>query len=160
MNNILFSELDPDFLIQGLGLHPDERHIFTGKVGRQEIQLLPTMNDVLFDEKNTKIYSVGFAESSQSFRTGDILMTGSDDLLDRAFQVMDEIEQRCVVVTLIPTQDATHLYLLKEELAPSVHEWRNCKASFLCLWVVGPIDSGEQAKLATILRKILLMDTE
>jgi len=155
MNNILISELAPDFLIQGFGLHQDENQSYVGKVGGQEIQLLPSINDLQLNQTDIKILSVGFAEVSHNFRPGDVLMTGSDDLLDRAFQAMDEIEQRGVVVSLTPPQDATHLYLSKEQMDPFVQGWKSQKISFLCLWMVDPIESEGQAKLVTILRKVL-----
>ena len=155
MNNILISELAPDFLIQGFGLHQDENQSYVGKVGGQYIQLLPSIDDLQSDQTDIKILSVGFAEASHNFRPGDVLMTGSDDLLDRAFQAMDEIEQRGVVVSLTPPQDSKQLYLSKEQMDPFVQEWKNQKISFLCLWMVDPIESEGQAKLVTILRKVL-----
>lgn len=158
MNNILISEIAPDFLIQGFGLHQDENQCYIGKVGGQEVQLLPSIADLLPNQTDIKILSVGFAEASQNFRPGDVLMTGSDDLLDRAFQAMDEIEQRGVVVSLTPSQDSTHLYLAKEQMDPFVQEWKSLKISFLCLWMVDPIESEGQAKLVTILRKVLLKE--
>lgn len=153
--NRLISEISSDFLIQGFGLHEDERKIFVGKVGGQEIQLLPDFDDLPLNDKDLKILSVGLAEASHHFRPGDVLMTGSDDLLDRAFQVMDDIEQRCVVVSLTPAQESTHLYLSKEQMEPLVQEWKRRKISFLCLWMVDPIGSEGQAKLVTILRKVI-----
>jgi hypothetical protein len=158
MNNILISELAPDFLIQGFGLHQDENQFYVGKVGGQDIQLLPSTDDLQSDRTDIKIFSVGFAEASRNFRPGDVLMTGSDDLLDRAFQVMDELEQRGVVVSLTPPEDSTHLYLSKEQMDPFVQEWKSRKISFLCLWMMDPIESEGQAKLVTILRKVLLKE--
>ncbi|HUX46961.1 MAG TPA: hypothetical protein VMV58_03025 [Desulfosporosinus sp.] len=155
MNNILISELAPDFLIQGFGLHQDENQSYVGKVGGQEVQLLPSFDDLQSDQMDIKILSVGFAEASHNFRSGDVLMTGSDDLLDRAFQAMDEIEQRGVVVSLTPSQDSPHLFLSKEQMEPFVQEWKSRKVSFLCLWMVDPIESEGHAKLVTILRKVL-----
>jgi hypothetical protein len=157
MNRII-CEISPDFLIQGFGLHQDENQIYIGKVGRQEVQLLHSIDDLQSDNKNIKIFTVGFAEVSHNFRPGDVLMTGSDDLLDHAFQVMDNIEQRCVVVNLVPSHDSTHLYLSKEDMDPFVREWKSRKISFLCLWMVDPIESEGQAKLVTILRKVILKD--
>ncbi|MDQ7096141.1 hypothetical protein REC12_21330 [Desulfosporosinus sp. PR] len=156
--NRLISEISPDFLVQGFGLHEDEKQVFTGKVGGQEIQLSPTLDDLPLEAKDLKIFCVGLAEASHHFRPGDVLMTGSDDLLDRAFQVMDGIEQRCVVVSLTPAQESTHLYLSKEQMEPLVQEWRGRKISFLCLWMVDPIDLEGKAKLVTILRKVILKD--
>jgi len=154
----LISEISPDFLIQGFGLHMDENEIYVGKVGGQEVQLLPSIASLHSDEKDIKIFSVGFAEADHHFRSGDVLMTGSDDLLDRAFRAMDEMEQRGVVVSLTPSQDSKHLYVSKEQMDPFVQEWRSRKLSFLCLWMVDPIDSEGQAKLITILRKVILKD--
>ena len=156
--NILFSEIAPNFLIQGFGLHLGENQIYIGKVGRQEVQLLPSLDDLQSYEKDIKIFSVGLAPTSHNFRPGDVLMTGSDDLLDRAFKAMDDLEQRCVVVSLISSQDSTHLYLSKEQMGPYVQAWKSRKVSFLCLWMVEPIESEEQAKLVTILRKVILQD--
>ncbi|OLN33404.1 hypothetical protein [Desulfosporosinus metallidurans] len=155
MNRII-SEISPDFLIQGLGLHQDENQIYIGKVGGKEVQLLPSIDNWKSDEKDLRIFSVGFAEASHNFRPGDVLMTGSDDLLDRAFQAMDEMEQRGVVVSLVPSQDSTHLYISKEQMDPFVQEWRSRKLSYLCLWMVDPVESEGQAKLVTILRKVIL----
>lgn len=156
--NRLISEISPDFLIQGFGLHQDENQIYVGKVGGHEVQLLSSYDDLLSGEKNIKIFCVGVANASQQFRPGDVLMNGTDDLLDRAFQAMDEIEQRCVVVSLATPQDSTHLYLAKEEMNSIVQELKNQKVSYLCLWMVDPIDSEGQAKLVTILRKVLLKE--
>ena len=158
MNNILISEISPDFLIQGFGLHQDENQIYVGKSGGKDIQFLPSIDNLKSDQQDIKIFSVGFAEASHNFRPGDILMAGSDDLLDRAFQAMDEIEQRGVVVNLTPSQDSTYLYLSKELMDPFVQEWKRQKISFLCLWMVDPIESEGQAKLVTILRKVITTD--
>ncbi|SHH63629.1 hypothetical protein [Desulfosporosinus lacus] len=154
----LISEISPDFLIQGFGLHQDENEIYVGKVGGQEVQLLTSIDSLNSDEQDIKIFSVGFAEADHHFRSGDVLMTGSDDLLDRAFRAMDEMEQRGVVVSLTPSQDSKHLYVSKEQMDPFVQEWKSRKLSFLCLWMVDPIDSEGQAKLITILRKVILKD--
>lgn len=154
----LISEIYPDFLIQGFGLQQDENQIFLGKVGGQELQLVPSVDNFDFDEKDIRVFSVGFAEASQHYRPGDVLMTGSDDLLDRAFLAMDQIEQRCVVVNLTDSQDPKHLYFSKEQMNPFVQECKKRKISFLCLWMVDPIESEGQAKLVTILRKVISKD--
>ncbi|HBW34245.1 hypothetical protein [Desulfosporosinus sp. BICA1-9] len=153
----LISEISPDFLIQGFGLHLDENEIYVGKLGGQELQLVPSV-DNLDSQKDTKIFSVGFAEADHHFRPGDVLMTGSDDLLDRAFLAMDEIEQRAVVVSLTPSQDDKHLHFSKDQMDPLVQEWKKRKISFLCLWMVDPIESEGRAKLVTILRKVIAKD--
>lgn len=156
----LISEISPDFLIQGFGLHQDENEIYIGKVGGQEVQLISSIERLHLDnlQADDKIFSVGFAEADHHFRAGDVLMTGSDDLLDRAFRAMDEMEQRGVVVSLTPSQDSKHLYISKEHMDPFVQEWKSRKFSFLCLWMVDPVDSEGQAKLVTILRKVILKD--
>ena len=46
----LISEISPDFLIQGFGLHLDENEIYVGKVGGQEVQLLPSIDNLHLDE--------------------------------------------------------------------------------------------------------------
>ncbi len=154
----LFSELSPDFLIQGFGLHQGENEIYVGKVGGQEVHLLPSIASLEADENDIKIFGVGFTEADHHFRSGDILMTGSDDLLDRAFRAMDEMEQRGVVVSLSASPDSQYLYISKELMDPYVQEWRSRKISFLCLWMVDPIESEGQAKLVTLLRKVILMN--
>ncbi|HEY8910391.1 MAG TPA: hypothetical protein VIM51_08930 [Desulfosporosinus sp.] len=156
--NILFSEMVPNFLIQGFGLHQGENQTYIGKVGRQEVQLLPSLDDLQTFEKDTKIFNVGLAPTSHNFRPGDVLMTGSDDLLDRAFNAMDDIEQRAVVVSLVSAQDSTHLYLSKDLMGPYVQDWKSRKVSFLCMWMVEPIELEEQAKFVTILRKVILKE--
>ncbi|AFQ45663.1 hypothetical protein [Desulfosporosinus meridiei] len=154
----IISEISPDFLIQGFALHQDENEIYVGKVGGQEVQLLASIDNLNSDEKDIKIFCVGFAEADHHFRSGDVLMTGSDDLLDRAFRAMDEMEQRGVVVSLTPPPDSKHLYVSKEQMDPFVQDWKSRKLSFLCLWMMEPIDSEGQAKLITILRKVILKD--
>ncbi|AET70198.1 hypothetical protein Desor_4797 [Desulfosporosinus orientis DSM 765] len=156
----LVSEISPNFLIQGFGLHQDENEIYIGKVGGQEVQLIPSIDRLHLDnlQADDIIFSVGFAEADNHFRAGDVLMTGSDDLLDRAFRAMDEMEQRGVVVSLTPAQDSKHLYVSKEHMDPFVQEWKSRKFSFLCLWMVDPIDSEGQAKLVAILRKVIIKD--
>lgn len=156
--NILVSEIAPNFLIQGFGLHEGENQTYVGKIGRQEVQLVHSLDDLQSYDKDIEIFNVGLAPASHNFRSGDVLMTGSDDLLDRAFKAMDDIEQRGVVVSLTPSQDSTHLYLPKDRMGPYVLEWKSRKASFLCLWMVEPVESEEQAKLVTILRKVILKD--
>lgn len=158
MKSILMSELAPDFLIQGLGLHEDEKQTYVGKVGRQEIQLLPSEDALPRDEEEIRILTTGWAEASQQFRPGDILMAGSDDMLDRAFLALDDLDQRGVVVSLTPSQDPTHLHLSKEHMVQHVQDWKTRKVSFLCLWMVEPVELEGQAKLVTILRKVLIKD--
>lgn len=157
--NIIMCDMPSDFLIQGLGLHENDEAIFKGKAGGQDIQLLPYLGDFSTEPKDTNIFCLGLADTSCHFRSGDVLMTGSDDLLDRAFKVMDDIEQRCVVVSLTSDQESTHLYLEKKELEPLVQEWKQHKISFLCLWMINPVESEGQAKLAGILRRIILKDS-
>lgn len=155
MSSILISELAPDFLIQGLGLHQDETQAFVGKVSGQEVQLLFSIDDLQPGQGDKKVFCVGMAEKSPHYRRGDVLMTGSDDLLDRAFQVMDEIEQRGVVVNLTPSEDPTQLFLSQEQMECFVRERKSQKNSFLCLWMVGPLELEEKAKLVALLRKVL-----
>ena len=156
--NIIVSEITPNFLIQGFGLHEGENQTYIGKIGRQEVQLVKSLDDLQKYNTDIEIFTVGLAPASHNFRSGDVLMTGSDDLLDRAFKAMDDIEQRGVVVSLTPSQDSTHLYFHREHMVPYVQTWKGRKTSFLCLWMVEPIESEEQAKLVSILRKVILKD--
>jgi len=159
---ILISEHQPDFIVQGFGLRQSDNQAFVGKMGSQEIMLFPVESDgyksVIFqpEQGDNKVIFIGAAEANQNYRQGDVLMVGSDDMLDRAFQVMDEMGQRGVVVDLSPSQNRVHLYLAKEQVEPIVQECRNRKISFLCLWMVALLDTDMKANLLANLRKILL----
>ena len=153
---ILTSELPPDFLIEGFALRQAENQTYLGKVGGYEVLFLPEAGQVQANQEEDIVLYVGDVETNQNYRPGDVLMVGSDDWLDRAFQVLDEMEQRGVVVNLTPSQDGTHLYLEKKETEHLVREWRDKKVSFLCLWVADTFDADMKAKLLAILRKLLL----
>lgn len=155
MNSILFTELGSDFLVQGLGLHNEEGLHFTGKLGRHEVELASSteaLNDLSGD---VQVICIGNAEAGP-YRAGDVLMAGSDDLLDRAFRALDEMEQRGVVVALSPSADSHQVNLRKEWLDGLTQEWRNNKIPYLCLFMADPIESEGQAKLVTLVRKVLL----
>lgn len=154
MKSILMTEFEPDFLVQGLGLHDDGEGTFMGKAGRHEVQIFPSICSPNL-EGETQVLVVGLAESTSQFRPGDILMAGSDDLLDRAFQALDEMEQRGVVVGLSPTEDPSQVYVSKEELAEKIQEWKEQKVPFLGLFIVEPLDSEAQAKLVNLVRKVM-----
>lgn len=155
MKTILMTELAPEFLIQGFSLN-DAAGRLTGKVGRHEVELLsPGTVDVPL-EGETQIISLGLAQATGQYRAGDILMMGSDDLLDRAFQALDEMEQRGLVVNLPTSDEQNSLFVPEdEELFGRVQLWKNKKLPFLCLCVVEPIGSEEQAKLVTMVRKVV-----
>ena len=155
---IIICEHAPDFLIQGFGLSQGEGQSFVGKIGGHDVLLLPGTDGLQAEQVGGKIVYVGSTEADQSYRPGDVLMVGSDDLLDRAFKIMDEMEQRGVVVNLTPSQDATQLYLSKKQAEPLVQEWKDRKISFLCLWMVDLFESERIAQLLAILRKVLLKD--
>lgn len=154
MRNIIYSEIAPDFLIQGLGLHFDGQSAYTGKVGRHEI-VFSAEPSLLESEGEVQIIKLGLAPAGNHFRAGDILMVGSDELLDRAFQGLDEMEQRGVVVTLIPSNDPSQIYIEKEDLLKQVQLWRERRVAFLCLLLVESFGIEDQAKLVTLVRKII-----
>lgn len=153
MKSILYSELGSDFLVQGLGLHKEEQGSFTGKLGRHEMELNSSPNSLMNLEEAQVIY-IGKAEPGP-YRDGDILMAGSDDLLDRAFRALDEMEQRGVVVGLSAEGDSHQLSLNKEDLIPLTLGWKEKKVPFLCLFMREPVELEGQAKLVTIARKVL-----
>jgi len=156
MKTILMTELSPDFLIQGLGLTVDENNCFVGKVGRYEVQFLPSRKSLTSLEGEIQIISMGSAAGGNQYRPGDILMMGSDDLLDRAFQALDEMEQRGVVINLTSPDAPNSLYIAKDQsLFGEVQLWKSKKIPFLCLCLVEPVDSEGQAKLVTIVRKVM-----
>ena len=156
---ILLSELPPDFLIEGFALRPAENQTYLGKAGGHDVLLLLDAGQLQADQAEDIVVYVGAVESSQTHKPGNVLMTGSGEWLDRAFKVIDEMEQGGVVVDLTPSQDGTHLYLAKEQAEPLVLEWRDKKLSFLCLWMVGSFDTDMKAKLLTILRKLFFRGT-
>lgn len=155
MRNIIYSEIASDFLVQGLGLHSDGESGYAGKIGRHEIILLPADNRDAEAEKESRVFELGLAAGGNQFRAGDVLMLGSDELLDRMFQALDEMEQRGVVVSLSPSDDPTQIYLPKEELLKDVLSWRERKVPFICLWVVEPLGGEDQAKVVALMRRMM-----
>ncbi len=154
MKSIVFSELDSEFLVQGFGLHEDQQGIFSGKVGRYEMELSSSLDRLLVLEEDALIIYIGIAEEGP-YREGDILMVGSDDFLDKTFRAMDEMEQRGVVVSIGAEEDNHQLHLQKSELYQMTLVWKERKVPYLCLFMGEPIDAGAQAKLVTIARKVL-----
>ncbi|NMA69863.1 MAG: hypothetical protein GX958_10660 [Desulfitobacterium sp.] len=153
MKSILYSEVDSEFLIHGLGLH-EEKGIFSGKIGRYEIELSTSFDSLKGIEDNALIVYIGVAEAGP-YREGDILMVGSDELLDSTFRAMDEMEQRGVVVSLGDEEDNHQVHLHKEDLYEMTLAWKEKKVPYLCLFMGEPIDAEAQAKLVTIARKVL-----
>ena len=154
MKSILLTELASDFLVQGLGLHSEEEPHFTGKLGRHEVELV-SLEDSLKDMSGeNQVLFIGKAEEGP-YRAGDVLMAGSDELLDRAFHALDEMEQRGVVVALATEADPHQVSLSKDGLHEQVQEWKERKIPYLCLFMVEPVDSEGQAKLVTLVRKVL-----
>lgn len=150
MKNIIIHEITPDFLIQGLGLSQNDGKVL-GKIGRHEVELHHSGDGVAAGDE---ILVVGQIEAGQ-FRPGDVLMVGSDELLDRAFQTLDEMEQRGVVVSLTPTDDPNHVFVDKAEVLQYVNAWKENGAPHLCLFMAMPVESDGQAKLVNLVRKIL-----
>ena len=151
----LFTELDPEFLVVGLGLHKSEEEIqFTGKLGRNEILLVSSEQELKDLYGDTQIICIGKADAGP-FRATDVLMAGSDELLDRAFRALDEMEQRGVVVNVSDKEDPHHVNVTKDWLTELEKEWETKGILYLCLFMVDPIDSEGLAKLVTLARKVL-----
>lgn len=154
MRSIIYSEMAPDFIVQGLGLHPDGRNSYVGKVGRQEVALFLSSESLVSQDGDIQILVIGLAPGGK-FRPGDVLMAGSDELLDRTFMALDEMEQRGVVVNLTPAEDPSQIYVSKEQLQAEVQLWREKKVPYICLLMAEPISNDDQAKLVTLVRKII-----
>lgn len=154
MKNILYTELASDFLAQGLGLNIHDNTNLTGKLGRYEVELVSTFDELITFPEDIQVIYIGKAKADP-FRAGDVLMSGSDELLDRAFKALDEIEQRGVVVGLSSESDPHQVSLTKEELSGLLQHWKKRKIPYLCLFLVEPFESDGTAKLVSIVRKIL-----
>lgn len=154
MKSILFSELASDFLVQGLGLHSEEESHFTGKLGRHEVELVTSEDSLRDISDESQVLFIGKAEVGP-YRANDVLMAGSDDLLDRAFRALDEMEQRGLVVAL-STEPGTHQVSLgKDGLHEQAQNWKERKVPYLFLFMVEPVDSEGKATLVTLVRKVL-----
>ena len=154
MRSVIYSEMAPDFIIQGLGLHPDGQSAYVGKIGRQEVALLLSSEAPVTLDGEIQMVVIG-SVPGEGFRPGDVLMVGSDELLDRTFMALDEIEQRGVVVNLFPTADPGQVYVAKEQLQKQVQLWREKKLPYICLLMPEPMSNDDQAKLVTLVRKII-----
>lgn len=154
MKSLLYTELASDFLVEGLGLHRQDKGHLVGKVGRGDMELVLNLSELITYPEEIQVLYLGKAEAGP-FRAGDVLMAGSDDLLDRAFQALDEMEQRGVVVGLSTEPDAHQVTLVKDGLYEMVLNWKERKIPYLCLFLVEPIDSEATAKLVSLTRKTL-----
>lgn len=154
MKSILYTELTSDFLVQGLSLHIQDNAHFTGKLGRSDVELVTALGELITFPEEIQIIYLGKAETGP-FRAGDVLMAGSDELLDRAFKALDEMEQRGVVVDLSPKPEAHQVTLVKDGLYELVQTWKERKIPYLCLFLVEPVESEGTAKLVGLTRKVL-----
>ncbi|AHF07697.1 hypothetical protein [Desulfitobacterium metallireducens] len=154
MKSILYTELASDFLVEGLGLHIQDNSLPVGKVGRSDMELVSTLSELISFPEEIQVLYLGKAEPGP-FRAGDVLMAGSDELLDRAFQALDVMEQRGVVVGLSNERDAHQVTLVKDGLYEMVINWKERKIPYLCLFLVEPVDSEGTAKLVGLIRKVL-----
>lgn len=154
MRNIIYSEIAPDFLIQGLGLHLEGQSGWVGKIGRHEVALFLASEPTILVDGEIQVLAIGLAPGGK-FRSGDVLMAGSDELLDRTFQALDEMEQRGVVVSLVASDDPSQIYVAKEPLQSEVQVWKEKKVPYICLLMVEPMSNDDQAKLVTLVRKII-----
>lgn len=154
MKNIIYSEMAPDFMIQGLGLHPDGQNGYVGKIGRQEVALFLASEPPALPDEDIQVLAIGLAPGGR-FRPGDVLMAGSDELLDRTFMALDEMEQRGVVVNFTAAEDPSLIYVPKEQLEAEVQLWKAKKVPYICLLMGEPLNNDDQAKLVTLIRKII-----
>lgn len=154
MKSILYTELASEFLVEGLGLHSQDEGYPAGKVGRHDVELVSDLSEIINYPEEIQVLYLGKAEAGP-FRAGDVLMAGSDELLDRAFQALDEMEQRGVVVGLSTDSDPHQVTLARDGLPGIVQKWENRKLPYLCLFLVEPVDSEGTTKLVTLTRKVL-----
>jgi len=154
MRTILITELDTEFLVQGLGLRAEEAGEYTGKVGRHEVRLSNTAKTLSPVAGETQVLVLGSAAVA-TVRPGDILMFGKDELLDRAFQALDEMEQRGVVVGIAGIGEPNQVELAQDGLSERVKAWEAENMPYLGLFAAEPLDSEAKAKLVTLVRKVL-----
>lgn len=155
MKSLLTTELAPEIFIQGLGLQRDENTGYHGRLGRHEVLLRMTgINHLEPAEEEVQIVYVGLTGIQSQVRPGDIVMAGSDELLDKAFKALDELDQRGVVISLASTGEQ-QIQLDKDELLAKARTWKERKLPFLCLFMVDGTDSASQARLVSLVRKIL-----
>lgn len=154
MKSILYTELASDFLIEGLGLHCRDKDHPVGKAGRADLELVSSISELMLYPEDIQVIYLGKAEADP-FRAGDVLMAGSDELLDRAFLALDQMEQRGLVVDLSPEPDAHQVNLVKDGLSEMVLNLEKRGIAYLCLFLVEPVDAEGTAKLVSIIRKIL-----
>ncbi len=157
MKSLITTELAPEVFAQGLGLQRAENFGYTGKIGRHEVILISReqVKDLEPIEEEVQIVYLGLTGTQNQFRPGDILMAGSDELLDKTFKALDELELRGVVVTLEPPGEENQMPLDKAALQHQVHRWKEYKHPFLCLFMVNGEDMESQAMLITAIRKII-----
>lgn len=154
MRNIIYSEMASDFLIQGLGLNSDGQNGYFGKIGRHEIALFLAVEPLSLMQEDSQVLALGLVPGGK-FRSGDVLMAGSDELLDRTFQALDEMEQRGVVVNFEQAGDPGQIYVEKSSWLTEVQSWKEKKVPYICLLMVEPMSNDDQAKMLTLLRKII-----
>lgn len=155
MKCIILTKLASDFLIQGLGLSLPEGNDggYTGKVGRHEV-FLPTAEESFLMTGGEQVIYVGSAQAGK-FRPGDFLMAGSGDLVDRAFQALDELELRGAVVNFATAAGSQEVILNDQSLPERSQNWREQTIPFLCLLAVEPFGPETTAQLVTLVRKVI-----
>jgi len=154
MRTILITELDTEFLVQGLGLRAEAPDEYSGKVGRHEVRLYAAGKSLASVVGETQVLMLGSAAVA-NVRPGDILMFGKNELLDRAFQALDEMEQRGVVVGIAGIGEPNQVELASEGLSERVMAWEAENIPYLGLFAAEPLDSEAKAILVTLVRKVL-----
>lgn len=154
MRTIVICDLDTEFMVQGLGLHPCKPVGFTGKLGRQELFLYNFADISQAVGGETQIILLGSAQV-EGTRAGDFLMAGNKELLDRVFKALDEIEQRAIVVRLTASEDPSLVYLPKDTILEQIQKWKSEDSPYLALFVAEPVDLEAKAKLVALVRKMI-----
>ena len=155
MKSIIVTKLAADFLVQGLSLAGPggNKDSYIGKVGRHEV-ILPTAVESYPLAAGEQVIYVGMARASK-FRPGDFLLAGSGELVDRAFQALDEMGLRGAVVNLALVTDGHDVVFNDPGLPESCQNWRAQTIPFLCLLPVEPFGLETKAQLVTLVRKII-----
>lgn len=164
MKNIVATELAPEIFAQGLGLQKDGNSDYVGKIGLHEVILTNSeaVTRLASVDGEVQLVYLGSAHVRSQVRPGDILMAGSDELLDKAFRALDELEQRGVVLPLnspeegqIQAGQADPGQEEREILLNRARMWKEYKHPFLCLFLVEGEELQSRAPLVALVRKII-----
>lgn len=155
MKSVILTKLAADFLIQGLSLSRLEGNnaSYIGKMGRHEV-FLPVAEESYAVTTGEQVIYLGSAQAGK-FRPGDFLMAGSGELVDRAFQALDEMELRGAVVNLTTAANGQEVMFNDMGLPERCQNWREQTIPFLCLLPVEPFGPETATQLVTLVRKVI-----